>query len=567
MSTPRKPVPGTCKKCGVDGQLSSYGSCLKCHACGRSTRKVHTPGKIIRIIPAGTCPKCGESDCMTTNGSKGGVPYAACIKCGKMVRLATIAQNTAQLVPSKVYLITSAVNDTKVSGRAWATLMGMAKHKSAQICVIPLRYKNPTSQREAAKADGYTWDKRVLPYLVDGRAKLAPELQLLADIKTQPTAQDPLAHLDTITGTDWGIVGHTKVALRSIATRGHERAKVMMTTGAITVPVYSDTTAGIKGAFHHSMGCIVVEVTAAGFHCRHIGFAKDGSAIDLDTLYSGDTVKPAPRPASLTLGDTHAEIMDPVCADVTDRIIDRLRPKAVVHHDVLNFGSQSHHNDYFERFRRRIAGKDDVLEELRVTCAVIDRFGRHDSQTVIVSSNHNDHFRKWLESHYNALDVGNAIIYHKAKLGMLEAIKDTGQEVGPFEFVARDMLKRPALFLRPGDSHMAGGVEHAYHGDRGSGGSKGSAKALSRISAKTNIGHGHGANIVDGCYQAGTMSKLHGGYQDGAPSGWSHSHILTYANGKRAILFIHNGAWCDDGQTGNPKQRQKPAKSARSRRR
>ena len=54
--------------------------------------------------------------------------------------------------------------------------------------------------------------------------------------------------------------------------------------------------------------------------------------------------------------------------------------------------------------------------------------------------------------------------------------------------------------------------------------------------------HTHQAGIYDGVYTAVTSSVLDLGYNRG-PSSWSHSHIVTYANGKRAIITIWNGKW------------------------
>jgi hypothetical protein len=41
---------------------------------------------------------------------------------------------------------------------------------------------------------------------------------------------------------------------------------------------------------------------------------------------------------------------------------------------------------------------------------------------------------------------------------------------------------------------------------------------------------------------AGTSSKLDVGYNTG-PSSWTHSHIVTYENGKRAVITLYAGSW------------------------
>jgi hypothetical protein len=59
---------------------------------------------------------------------------------------------------------------------------------------------------------------------------------------------------------------------------------------------------------------------------------------------------------------------------------------------------------------------------------------------------------------------------------------------------------------------------------------------------RANIGHTHSAGIYDGLYVAGTSSTLDMGYNKG-PSSWSHSHVVTYPNGKRTMVTMYAGKW------------------------
>jgi hypothetical protein len=47
---------------------------------------------------------------------------------------------------------------------------------------------------------------------------------------------------------------------------------------------------------------------------------------------------------------------------------------------------------------------------------------------------------------------------------------------------------------------------------------------------------------MDGAYGAGVTGKLDMKYNKG-PSSWSHSHIVTYPNGMRAIVTMWDGRW------------------------
>jgi azurin len=57
-----------------------------------------------------------------------------------------------------------------------------------------------------------------------------------------------------------------------------------------------------------------------------------------------------------------------------------------------------------------------------------------------------------------------------------------------------------------------------------------------------NTGHTHTASILEGVYTAGVKANLEQGYNKGASS-WSHSDIITYSGGKRAIVTFKNGKW------------------------
>jgi hypothetical protein len=97
------------------------------------------------------------------------------------------------------------------------------------------------------------------------------------------------------------------------------------------------------------------------------------------------------------------------------------------------------------------------------------------------------------------------------------------------------------IFLNRGDSYLIKDIEHGYHSDKGTYGSRGSREQYSKLGVKTNIGHGHGTGISAGCYQSGTMSFLSLPYNRGAPSTWMNTHIMLYANGKRSLVNIIGG--------------------------
>jgi hypothetical protein len=66
--------------------------------------------------------------------------------------------------------------------------------------------------------------------------------------------------------------------------------------------------------------------------------------------------------------------------------------------------------------------------------------------------------------------------------------------------------------------------------------------AFAKMGRRVNTAHTHSAGIQDHVYTAGTSSLLDMRWNKG-PSSWSHSHIVTYPNGTRAIFTIWKGKW------------------------
>lgn len=440
---------------------------------------------------------------------------------------------------AQTYVITAAVNATKAHAAFLKTLQLYCAERDAQLIVIPMRYRNPTRQDDTP--DDW-WDARLLQYVTHTRTRIARGLVVLADIKIQPTAVNPLQGWLTVSGTDSAILGHTKIALKSVATKVGDPAKLVLTTGACTVEQYSDTNAGAKGEFHHTLGAVVVEVDGSANHIRHICPMKDGSFIDLHRRYTTKGSGPAPDCEVLTMGDIHAQRADAKVQKATAQLAALVRPRHIVAHDVLDFGSASHHAKYFEKFRRHCLGLSSVLDELKTTAEYMDGIAELAPNVVMVGSNHHDHFTQWLEKSEHAHDLENALVFHETKAAMLRAIYEGGY-CDPFKMWMDRLMKhgQKLQWLKPGESFSRHGVEFGWHGHKGPNGVRGSTQAFATIGAKVTKGHSHGAEIIDGAHSVGTSSQMDMGYNLDAPSAWTHTHDLTYANGKRTLIHCLNG--------------------------
>jgi len=99
-------------------------------------------------------------------------------------------------------------------------------------------------------------------------------------------------------------------------------------------------------------------------------------------------------------------------------------------------------------------------------------------------------------------------------------------------------------FLRTDEPYIIcnGKIECGMHGHLGPNGARGTPQNLQKVGRRANTAHTHSAGIWNGLFVAGTSTKLRWDYNRG-PSSWSHSHVVTYPSGQRAIITMWNGRW------------------------
>lgn len=449
---------------------------------------------------------------------------------------------------SKRYLITAAQNAAPVHKAFFKTLQTAAEHLDAELVVVPLRYKNPTSQWSKHQKTYEWWDDAVLPFLFNQRKKLNPNLVLLGDVKTQPTATKPLTGFESLTGPESSIIAHTKMQLKTVPVPSGRFPKILTTTGCCTLPDYTDSKAGKIAQFHHFLGAIIVEVQGKKFHLRQLNADRqDGSFIDLDTLYTEKSVKQAPRALGLVMGDIHARFIDKRVESGTfgdGGLVEVLDPEQLIWHDTNdNYVVNPHHlgNPFIAQAKLR--GKlTNVREEVEHAIRFVqERSKRH--RSTIVASNHDDFLARWVVRADWKSDPGNAKFYLETALAMLESVTMTEggtRYADPFQYWVRKLA--PDIHAAQLDESVkVGDIECGMHGHLGPGGAQGTVQNLSRLGVKTITGHGHGPAIEEGHYRVGkSTGKLE--YEHG-PDGSLQTHCVVYANGKRSLINFIDGDW------------------------
>lgn len=455
---------------------------------------------------------------------------------------------------AEVIVVTSALNNTPVHAASWKVLLRYVKERNAQLVVLPQRYKNPTSQKEnSRRKENAWWPKEVMPYVTDDLVEVHEHLLLMGNARIQATAKDPLLGMDELTKAKSAVFGHAKLAMKTIPTPQRRHVKALWTTGSISQRNYSESKAGIRSQFHHSIGALVIELDGPRFYARPILMDEEnGSFYDLNRFYHQGGSRRSPKCPALVIGDEHCLFADPETVRATfegpNSIVHTLRPEKLIRHDVLDFFSGSHHeiNDAVAQYARHKSGRHRVEDELNHCAEYINRTTPAFAESVVVASNHHDHVLRWMKEQSPRTQPWNADVWLAlwAELVTTARVTDRGVEhVDPFAAWTSPRLTCRHRFLARDDHEDIEGILCGFHSDRGINGSRGSIRQFSRIAARTIIGHGHGPGIFGGCWQVGVTARRDMSYANNGPSNWAAAHCVILPSGKRQMIFCVGEYW------------------------
>jgi hypothetical protein len=453
------------------------------------------------------------------------------------------------------FIFSSVQDGTKIHEGFLTNLEAYAKYWDAEIHIAGYTYnKSLFTEHNKHKV---RYHERVEKYLTNNQFDVGGKLLFCGEMNTLPTAVKPLEGFQTYTRKKWGIFPHPRISLESVATMFKEPAKLIMTTGSVSLPNYVPKKAGIRAEFHHVIAAVLVELDEDGdVFCRHLIAEKDGSFQDLTHRVVNGDVTDGHRIEAITWGDIHFEMIDPDVAQAcwgdegeANGIIDVLEPKYQFFHDVADFRARNHHNigDHHFRFEMYSKGTENVDEVMQNVADFVLTAQRDFCTSIVVESNHDKMLLKWLKNADYRYDPVNAVFFLECQKRIYQAIASDEDDFSIFEYVLKERAKiEDVQFLRESSSFTICGnaIECALHGHKGANGAKADIKQFAKMGPKANVAHTHSAAIFEGIYQAGTTSKLDLGYNRGGLSSWNHSHIVTYPSGKRVILTMQRGkAW------------------------
>lgn len=424
-------------------------------------------------------------------------------------------------VPASTYIITTALNNTPVHRPFWENILKYAEFLGAQVHVIAARYKNPTSVFTDRDED--VWCQDVLPYLDAARHELFPGIHLMSDVKISPTAVTPLSGLNGLSGPESCIFGHPRVHMQFMPVPKGSDPKIMMTTGVCTLPNYTDSKAGKKGAFHHTYGFVIA--TESEFH--YVKANANGDFIDYHNMVTSDGISEAPPPKALVLGDIHV-------AKLTKRSKSRIRariqeydPETIILHDVLDCESVNPHTEKnaLDKFKRFYNSNHDLSNEIEDTLNFLKDIMSLCPNVVLVPGNHEDMLDRYIANMDWKKDIANAMKY-------AELLPIALKEESVFAYLAKQIGINATSI---NDSVRICGIELNIHGDKGANGSKGSSVQYKNMPFKMIKGHDHTPSCFDGCVSVGCQDLDHG-YNNGLSS-WGIGDAIINADGKTQHLL------------------------------
>jgi hypothetical protein len=460
------------------------------------------------------------------------------------------------------YILTSAQNNTLVNDDAWNNLKALAAYYNAQIIVGTYTYNQNAYGKLSVKRGKDKIEQKELwydpkiagyDYIQDRRIELGKGLVWCGEMNILPTMVNPLAGLESYTGRKSAIFPHAKLAMRSIATMQGEGVKLNYTTGTVTQRNYIQKREGVIAEFHHIYGGLLVEINSDGnWWVRQLNQDEGTNTMqDLDVLVTKGKVVQGVRVEALTFGDLHGTFADPVVVKASHDMLDTLNPKYQFLHDIMEGASINPHNrkhkDNHAKFHTYLRGYSKFSKEVEDTVALIKTYERPFSKMIVVDSNHDDAWvKKWLRDFDYRVDPANAELFLELQSWMYAQIRSgkMPRDISVIEHVMRKFGLTGAKFLIADESYLICGkrIETGMHGHLGPAGRFGTPDNLSKMARKANTAHTHATGIFGGLYVAGTSAKPRWDYNLG-PSAATHSHTLTYSNGKRTIVTIYNGEW------------------------
>lgn len=442
----------------------------------------------------------------------------------------------------KRFIITTAVQGKEVNKEFANSIRNYARRNNALVLVLPC--EDVVSRGKKAKSIDLSPD--ISDFKVVFKDTYINKNLCLCAIKVSAKQINSLTGLDRLTVQRQSsiIVASPKVFLRYVPNMHYDIPPALMTTGAVTVNNYdtdkymSKRTSTLAES-DHAYGAIIVEVEDESiFHFRHVQASPYNSITDMGVDYLPDGSVCYMDKTVMIMGDSHTGYHDKDLHETVMVAALHSGVDTIFLHDIFNATSVTHH-DKGKGITRAVKALENRLS-LELECEAVknylDDILQYDMDVYVVSSNHDNHLLRYLESG----DYVNDPMNYKLSLKLALAAVNGWN---PLQYAIENELdyrQDRVHWLSEDESCRVYGVEVGVHGDRGANGSRGSLQVFERGLGNCVTAHTHSAAIIRNAFCVGTVGLMDQGYNKGLSS-WTHTCCLIYANGtKQLVNFIPN---------------------------
>tara|TARA_R110001592_G_scaffold233423_1_gene491045 strand:- start:6181 stop:7785 length:1605 start_codon:yes stop_codon:yes gene_type:complete len=446
---------------------------------------------------------------------------------------------------NKRFLISWCQSNTEINLHMLKNMEAYAEEIGAEILIIPGKYSFNMFE---AKTEGHTWHSKTIKYLNSSRHDICDTLSYCGDINILPTGKYPLSTMGSINGMNSAIYGSPKLNLESHPVLQGDDAKVLVTTGALSKPNYSDSKAGNHGKHYHQYGFVVVELQSSTiFHMRQVEVSANGSFDDLFFHVEKGEITRNTEIEGIVLGDLHYATVDQKALKTTFGLMKKLKPKHVILEDLLDGRSINPHNldDPFYQAKLEYDGNNDLADEIKEMLTGLKKFEKFEN-VVVVKSNHDIFLERFLKRDWRKLPtMKNSLTYMELSAKILRCYK----EGIPFKGVV------PMLVTENFPKFHALGYDEPYyikhfavfnHGEKGSNGSRGGGAKNWAKFASGSEGHRERGVITAHTHTPSRYGNsicvghllLPQDYTSGSPSSWMQSNCIVHKSGKAQQIHI-----------------------------
>lgn len=434
------------------------------------------------------------------------------------------------------------INETQLNNMVeYADFINRKFGLKVEIVVIPSRYRNPTSPVEASRkrADEW-WVDEVDPYLYYSKLQFG-DCVISADSRIRPTAANPLTGYEALAADNHLILGHSRLHLKVLPRFKNDPIRVMATTGFISNKNYSSSKSGDKGFVHHTYGFTIIEKDKNGVCLppRSVKCDYEGNFVDIMYSVQDEKVTTIDGSEALIWGDIHHAQVDHDFVDTTYDLIDKIKPKQHILHDLYDGESVNPHEgkDFFIKKVKIREGRTDIKKEVDRSIEFADDLQDHTGAEVkIVQSNHDNFLDRHVNNESWKKDLHNSEAY--LEYAMIQQKIDLRKYGNIYGYLISSKENPSISYVRSNESLRIRGYQCGYHGDHGVNGSRGSINTFKKLNTKMIHAHSHSPAMIDGVTCVGVTCKLWQYYNQSGMSSWANAHSVIHSNGKNQLLIF-----------------------------